>query len=839
MTGPRHGAVAGAGRALDVWDDTPDSGAQEGFRGAARIGVPMASWDVRLVSASYTREGDVTVQLFGRTRDGESITVLHSGFKPYFYICEPDEATASRLGKDSDVIGTEMVKLLVNGSERPCLRVTIKYPWKVPDYRNRYSSSLFLAADIPFAHRFMYDMGIGSCVRVVGDAEPGDRYTTELVVRAKRFEGCEPFKPRLKVLGFDIENSIKDKHLFVLGAAIRDADGKLRTLHFDGDERGIIESFVRLVTEEDPDIITGYNIDGYDIPMLIERAAACGVRALPLGRDGGEPNQVAERFWRVHGRIIADAWWNAKRELRPKQETLDAVARLVLGEGKGDVDPSNIDAEWERDRANVVKYCVKDAELSLRILERISVLQKSMDLATVSMLPMDDVLNGRTSQLIDSILIREADKRRIGVLMNRHERRTDQIEGGYVHTIQPGIHHWVCVLDFKSMYPSLIISKNICFTTLSPEGTVVSPTGERFLPREVREGVVPSVLGGLLAQRDEIKRGMKLAKTDEERQYYDGLQFAVKILMNSFYGVFASAFYRFTNPKIGASITAFARENTKGVIAQLEAEGLKVVYGDTDSVFVQSPKSELDGAVEFGKAISAKYTKEGATLEFERLLNPLFSHGAKKRYVGKVVWPEQTIVVRGYEIRRTDAFDFQSSALESVFERILENDPDGAVATAQKAVRDCLDGKVPVEALVVSRTCREESEYKDAGSQVTVQAARKLRSMGYDFVPGMKVSWVVVNGRKSPQEVEPYLSGRPFDKRPDYEYYARRTAMTLARATEYFGWGVGDLLAGKKGAKQVGLFDGDFGTGSEPSKLKERKGEVKRTEKSLKLEDFV
>ncbi|MFH0816990.1 MAG: DNA polymerase domain-containing protein [Methanobacteriota archaeon] len=806
----------------------------------------MPSWDVRLLSVSYTRAGDVTVQLFGRTRDGRSITALHQGFKPYFYISEPDNGVIQRLKQDQDVLKVESAKLFVDGAYRHCAKVTVKYPWTVPDYRRRYPSSFFLAADIPFSLRFMYDMGIESCVRITGEPTERGNYTTELVVQAEKFEPCEAFKPRLKILSFDIENSIKEKHLLVLGAAIMDTDGSVRTEHIPGPEPEIIKGFVELVRREDPDVITGYNIDGYDIPYVMERAKANGISSVPLGRDGGVANSVSDRFWRVHGRIVADAWWNAKRELRPKQETLDAVARLVLGEGKADVDPSNIDEEWRQDSANVTKYCVRDAELALRILDKISVLQKMMDLATVSMLPLDDVLNGRTSVLIDSILIREADKLGIGVMMNRHERRETQIEGGYVHTIEPGIYPWVCVLDFKSMYPSLIISKNICFTTLSKDGANVSPTGEKFLAREVREGVVPKVLGGLMARRDEIKKSMKQAKTPEEKAYYDGLQQAVKVLMNAFYGVFASAFYRFTNPKIGASITAFARENTKGIISSLEAEGHKVIYGDTDSVFVQSPTPELEASVEFGKSISAKHTKEGATLEFEKLLNPLFSHGAKKRYVGKVVWPDETIVVRGYEIRRTDAFDMQSETLEAVFGKILDNDPDGAVETAVNAVRDCLDGKVSIEALVVSRTCREESSYKDPDTQMTVQAARKLTAMGYEFVPGMKVSWIVVDGRKSPAEVEPYVSGRVFDRKPDWEYYARRTAMTLARATEYFGWNVSDLLAGKKGAKQSDLFNADFegpqsngGNSDKPKAKPGKKDVVKKTDKALKIEDFL
>jgi DNA polymerase I len=342
------------------------------------------------------------------------------------------------------------------------------------------------------------------------------------------------------------------------------------------------------------------------------------------------------------------------------------------------------------------------------------------------------------------------------------------------------------------------------------------------------------VLEKLMVERDDIKAKMKASKSDEEKHYYDGLQFAIKILMNAFYGVFASAFYRFTNPKIGASITAFARENTRGIIRQLEEEGLRVVYGDTDSVFFQSPGNTLDEALELGQSIAKRYSKEGATLEFEKIINPLFSHGAKKRYVGHVLWPERTTIVRGYETRRTDSFDIQSAALTQVFDRVLDHDIDGAVSLARELVSSISNGDIPAERLVISRTCRHFDKYKDPDSQSTVQTAKKLMSLGYDFVPGMKVSWVVTDARKSPLEVEPYVSGRKFEGTPDNEYYARRVAMTLARVTDVFGWGVSDLITG---SQQKSLFSDSFD--SSPKKRKREEPKVKKTDKPLTLEDFI
>lgn len=794
----------------------------------------MGQWDVRLLSASYRRvEGnDLAIEMFGRTSDHRSITVRYVGFEPYFHLVEPDDATVRELERDPNVRRVERIELFHRGRWRPCAKVVVTFPWLVPDFRSRLRSRFeVLAADIPFHHRFIYDLDLKGCVRVIGEETEG-RYTTDLVVDATRFEDIPPFNPELKILAFDIEASIKNGNIYTICYVLRDR-GELRYGEpIDGEEKEIIERFAKVIQQEDPDVITGYNIDNYDIPTIRDRAKELGMQGLPWGRDFSEPKTVMGRFWRLNGRLIADAWWSAKMELKPKQETLNHVARLVLDEEKMDVDPKRIDEEWRENRQKVIEYCAKDAELSLRILESVGTLRKTMDLATVSKLPVDDVLTSGSSQLIDSILIREADRAKVGVPLTSKYGRDNAIEGGYVHTIDPGLYHWVCVLDFKSMYPSLIISKNICFTTLSEEGRIESPIGVRFLSKDQKVGLLPRILEQLMKERDEAKKLRDGAKTAEDYRYYDGLQNALKILMNSFYGVFASSFYRFTDKSIGGSITAFARETVKGIIGRLQKEGITVIYSDTDSLFVQSPYPDLEKAVKFGRQLAERFSEEGAMLEFEKVLEAMFSHGKKKRYVGKVAWPEEEMLIRGYEVRRTDSFDLQSEVLTQVFEKILSGETEAAVELAREMVRQTVEGEVPVEKLVISRTCKQFSFYKDPDTQANVQAARKMAALGYEFIPGMKVSWVVTDSRRTPQEVEPYISGREFDATPDYRYYAERLAQTVARATEVFGWDEKSLLMG---SQQFTLFDQSF----QGEKGKAKKVGVRKTDRSLTLEDFM
>ena len=817
----------------------------------------MGTYDVRIITASYRREPKdgpesaqrPVIQLFGRTREGKSIAVEYAGFKPYFFAINPSASLRAAL-KDPGVDRLEDMVLEVEGKATPCTRVVLHHPWKTPEYRERcrrYGSTP-LEADIPFQHRFIYDMDLGAAVRVIGEErDPGEVYTTDLFVVASSFETCEPFRPALRILSFDIENSMKDQRILCIGIAYRDGDA-LKTRILKGEEKQIIEQFVKVVEELDPDIVSGYNIDGYDLPVLVERGKAHKIDELRLGRNHEGFFHLGERFWRVDGRIITDVWWAVKAErlsLRMKQETLDYVAKQLLGEGKHELERRKIDEEWERDQDKVIRYCINDAELSLKILERVRRIEKTLDLAAVGKLPLEDVLHGRTSNLIDSILIRAADRARVAVpMMKMRGGRVEQIEGGYVHSLQPGLYEWVISLDFRAMYPSLIIENNICFTTVHPQGTVVSPTGARFLAADAKKGLLPAILTNLMRDRQDVQQKMRDASEQQMKEFYDGLQAAIKVLMNAFYGVLASSFYRFNDPKVGASITAFARSTVQGIIGELEKEEVKVVYADTDSVFFQSPVTDPAGSLDFAKRTAERFSKGRVTMDVDKIYRRLFSHGRKKRYAGKVAWPpeaEGEIVVRGYEIRRTDAFDLQSRAQLTVFERILEGDADGAIDLARRTVAEVRGGTVPFTApdedavgtLVISRTVKEETRYVNPNSMSNVIAARKLGEMGEEFVPGMKVSWVVTDHKKSPMEVEPYLSGRAFERSPDWEYYARRIAQTLAYITEVYGWDEKALFTCTQPAKQKSLFSDDFTNGEGGSASGPR-----RTEKKLTLEDF-
>ena len=445
----------------------------------------------RIIAASYRME-DVAVELFGRSLDGRSVTALYFGFKPYFDVVEPDEHYISTISSDPEFVSMEDLRLWVSGSVKSVKRIYIRSPWKVPRFRNECPYQV-LAADIPFHHRFIYDFDLGPCVSVSGQELTAERtnFTTDIVIRIETIENVEAFNPALKVISVDVENSIKTREIFVIGWTIG-IGNSVRKGSVVGGERALLENFVDLVQKEDPDIIIGYNIDGYDMPLIEERMHKLGVK-FNISRDKIAPKRINGQYWRMHGRIVSDVWWNVKRILHPKSETLNSVAKQLLNEGKDNINRLKIEEEWKNRRQEVIDYCIKDSDLTLRIFNRLRIVDRNMYMSIVTKLPLDDVTNGGTSNYVDSLLIRAADRENIGVPVTTRTGKESPIEGGYVKNIGAGLYTNVIVLDFRSMYPSMIIKYNICFTTLSPEGAINAPNGARFHDPGAKKGLIPDL----------------------------------------------------------------------------------------------------------------------------------------------------------------------------------------------------------------------------------------------------------------------------------------------------------------------------------------------------------
>jgi len=861
----------------------------------------IISGDNRAVEGKPHR---TTVELWCRTRTGHSVTLLVEGLRPYMVVALPgrprpaSEATSGLdflKGMDEVVAITPLGDKWTPLGDKPHWRVEVTQPYAVPRMRKRIEDSWEVtSADILFFQRLLLDCDLGPHILARGEvlwagarapAEARDEVTTDRATAAGRIaevggvgiyptdmvvtctldglSKTEPFRTPFVTFSFDLETSIQSNRI-LCAAAVVDRGGE-RTEHtFKGEEGDIMEGLTKLIRSEDPDIITGYNIDNFDLPRMEERAGVLAGRSkmeaaslngwgrVPMLQSENRlfPKRQQNRVWRIPGRIPLDAWWQARQTLRPQRETLKYVSKLLWPEDedkhKLDIDASQMDREWAERPEEVLEYCVRDTVLPLDILDRLQSVARKEALASVSLTTVETASSGTTSQWLDSLVIRLADRRNVSVpTTNSGPRRRNQIAGGYVHEVDAGLEPWVVVLDFKSMYPSIMIANNICFTTLLRDGSVddshsVSPTTEtRYLSKEDRLGLVPQLLEQLMQSREVHKAALSVAREsgDEAEAFLqDQLQYAVKILMNSFYGVFASSFYRFTHPDLGASITEWARHNIRGIIAHVEKRGHEVVYSDTDSIFVKAPvdkespinKPPEDSPVHadwerakaetlrFGESLASEFTKEGAELELETALSAFFSHGAKKRYVGRVVWPREEMLIRGYEVRRTDSFALLTRTMTEMFEMILDGEEWAAVEMTKSVIDDVKARRVDAADLVISRSCKGtlrrdgtvdfSKVYDNPNGLPYVRAAKKRIERDLPFTPGMKVGYVVTSAKNSPMDVEPWLVDEIGEDPPRYdpEYYARRLATALGRITEAFGWGKTELMSG---SRQQTLFD--------------------------------
>ena len=375
---------------------------------------------------------------------------------------------------------------------------------------------------------------------------------------------------------------------------------------------------------------------------------------------------------------------------------------------------------------------------------------------------------------------------------------SDELKGGAVLVPEKGLLEDIVILDYKSLYPTIMMAHNLCYSTVVPRGqgpasdkTITAPSGGRFVSPEVSPGIVPQVLKELLDQRTQTKRQMKRA-TDEERRFLDAKQYAMKILLNSFYGYSGYARARLYSLDLANAVTSFGRENivkTKNIIDEIGSvyivDGnvvqksdltfgksvakrfdLSVVYGDTDSVFVRLKPLQgevtLEEAELIGKKIAETVTSslpQPMELVFEAFARRAIFL-AKKRYALWVFEPsgeawKDRIKVRGMETVRRDWCDLTSKTLNKCLELVLK---EGKVDEAVDHVRFIInriqnlnltdDPEILEELTLTRRYTKSTSSYKN--KQPHIQLVEKIKKRGGQ-VPGVgdRVPFVIVKGKSS------------------------------------------------------------------------------------------
>ena len=219
--------------------------------------------------------------------------------------------------------------------------------------------------------------------------------------------------------------------------------------------------------------------------------------------------------------------------------------------------------------------------------------------------------------------------------------------------------------------------------------------------------------------------------------------------------------------------------------------------------------------IQFGRETAERFSEDSAVLEFETGMSAFFSHGAKKRYVGRVVWPHDDLMIKGYETQRTDSFSSLTSGMQRIFELVLGGDESGAIQLARDRIKQVKNAEVPVEQLIISKMCKGKiakdgsvdfsKDYANPGGQAQVRAAKKRIERNLPFTPGMKIAFVVVDASNRPMEVEPWNEAEESGGIKSYDaiFYAQRLATAFGRVCEAFGWSADELM---KGNRQANLF---------------------------------
>lgn len=573
-----------------------------------------------------TRDDKAVIRLFGREKtgaEGKSIIVQDNGFKPYIYVTPLNLDKCHEQLKDLDVTLVEKVKMKDLGRDTEFLKVTFNHPQDVPKLRDKILDLSQVKDirehDIPFYRRYLIDKGLFPMAEVeveVEEASPQTRtipldISTPVMDLKGEIRPINSDFPDLKILSLDIEvynpdgmpNPEKDPIIMIslssnqgLKKVLATAESPLDFVETLQDEAEMLRRFTAIVEEEDPDILIGYNSDNFDFPYIRDRANILEV-PLTLGTDGSGIKFIKRGFTNaalVKGRVHVDLYIIMRRYLQLDRYTLERVYLELFGEEKYDIPGDEIHQYWDDCGPKLEKLChysLDDAVAVTKIGEKMIPL--TLELTRLVGQPFFDMARMATGQQVEWYLIRKANQQK-EVVPNKpsasqySNRRSKRASGGYVKDPVKGLHENIVYFDFRSLYPSIIISKNVSPDTLvdecSPEECHISPErGYMFLKEP--PGFVPSIIGNILKERVRLKTLMKESEDEEEKKILNVQQEALKRLANSMYGVYGYSRFRWYRLECADAITAWGRDYIKKTMEKAETFGFKPVYADTDGFY--------------------------------------------------------------------------------------------------------------------------------------------------------------------------------------------------------------------------------------------------------------
>ncbi|MBW2274591.1 MAG: DNA polymerase II, partial [Deltaproteobacteria bacterium] len=741
------------------------------------------------------------IQLYGRLEDGSAFLVEDDRFRPYFFVPSTHaEPVARRLhGKPGFALDACELKDLAG---RPLHRVAGPNPGELRRLRDalRELGVPTLEADLRFPYRYLIDRGLRVNVHILGEshATPEDLHcfhnpTLEPAIQRGPAAQLHP-------LSIDLETTPDAGEILSVALVgpgvdevhLRSPDPVIGA-QCHRDESWMLYAVTARLREIDPDVILGWNVVDFDLEVLARRCAALGVPC-HIGRDEELPRFQRDRGYtrqrraEIAGRMVIDGIALVRDALRLEDYRLETVARAVLGRGKliDEEVPdkaAEILRQFREEPEALVAYNREDARLVLDILEHEGLLDLAIERSLLTGMQLDRVSASIAS--FDLVVLPEL--RRSGRVAPDVEpdRESEALTGGAVLDSVPGLAEHVALFDFKSLYPSLIRTFNLdplahaC--AAGETDAIEAPNGARF---SRRHALLPEILERFAKRRDEAKRRGE-GHADQ----------AIKIMMNSMYGVLGSTACRFFDPGVANAITRFGQQTLAWTADAFEEEGVEVLYGDTDSVFVklrredggangkiaaqaEGLRSSVDARIR--ERVRREYGVEPQLeLELERVYARFFlprvrggGQGSKKRYAG---WSqERGLEIVGLESVRRDWPAIARRLQEGLFDRLFHDQE--LLPFVEEVVERLRSGELDPELVYVKRLRKGSLDRYTKSNPPHIQAARKAAELTGGRVSPV-IRYVVTNTGP-----EPVLPGRPLPPGIDHRHYLERVLRPVADA---------------------------------------------------------
>lgn len=553
-------------------------------------------------------------------------------------------------------------------------------------------------------------------------------------------------------------------------------------------ERDMLMAFTEYIRRHDVDIITGWNIFGFDLNYIMKRAGmngcspdffcmskiknhVCNISEKKLSSSALGDNVL--KIVPTPGRFYFDLFHEVKRDYKLDSYKLDNVSKLYLGDRKIDMSPKEMFARFvEGDPVklrDVAEYCIKDTLLPHRLLDKLSTLVNLLEMAKATWVPLNYLVERGQQIKVFSQLTKKA--REIGYLVPTFEygyKDHTGYVGATVLDAQSGAYYTpITALDFEALYPSIMMAHNLCYSTLVLDpryDNLPGVTYERFGCYVFAQGV-PSVLPNILSELKQFRKHAKkdmASATGASKRMFNGKQLAYKISMNSVYGFTGASVGMLPCVAIASTVTMKGRsmiEDTKNYLEE-HFPGSKVRYGDTDSVMVEFDVGERKGieAIEYSWHIGEQAAiacnslfKKPNNLELEKVYCPYFLY-SKKRYAAKL-WTKNAdgkmnmdyVDVKGLQLVRRDNTPHVREVCKELLDVVLaSSDTVEPRALARKRALELLRGEVPHEKLVLSQQLGDS--YKSSNlAHVRVRDKMRERQSGSEPQSGDRVPYLLLD----------------------------------------------------------------------------------------------